>query len=114
MERRSISIISRGLDGVGDHENSLKGENRRTRQYVAVVGHCSDPVLRCCSSGLDNQKAARSAGKSENEITSGDQTFRAACMCITGRNDIVVRVIKPKTARKVSVELRSMNYTLMN
>lgn len=64
----------------GDHENSLKEEMVGRGNTVAVV-NIALTSLHCLGRGFDNQKAARPSGKSENEITSGDQTFKA-CICV--------------------------------
>lgn len=64
----------------GDHENSLKEEMVGRGNTVAVVNIVLTS-LHCLGRGFDNQKAARPSGKSENEITSGDQTFKA-CICV--------------------------------
>lgn len=66
----------------GDHENSLKEEMVGRGNTVAVV-NIALTSLHCLGRGwgFDNQKAARPSGKSENEITSGDQTFKA-CISI--------------------------------
>lgn len=83
-----------------DHKNSLNGKG-------IVSGKTLPPLnialtsLRCSSPGFGNQKAARSAGKSGNEITRGDQTFRAGTSISTVENDIIYHAVKPKTARKV-------------
>lgn len=64
----------------GDHENSLKEEMVGRGNTVAVV-NIALTSLHCLGRGFDNQKAARPSGKSENKITSGDQTFKA-CICV--------------------------------
>lgn len=50
--------------------------NRRKRQHGVSVDYRFD-LVTLLGRGFDNQKAARPTRKSENEITSGDQTFRA-------------------------------------